>query len=336
MTETMSVDSPAAQAIREAAGELAAHRKRPCLLYVSRQVVYTDVLTVGAALDGVPPAPLDVLVASPGGDIEAAYLVARELRRRTPALAVYLPFRVKSAAALLALAADELVFGGLGELGPLDAQYEEKQAHDFPLSASRLLLDTALKEVEERAIASYDQAINRILKASGMKPFEACTKAAEFVGTLYGPLLAKLDPVRLAESARGLSLGRAYATRLLRRYRPTLPEADRHALLDRLVTTYPAHSFIIDAEEATDLGLPVRDPDPTEAGLLDRLCLSLIEFGIDEDLIELVRPPAKRIAASGREKGGVPRPEPARHGKRSRARPTDTSRRRGAHDTPAT
>jgi hypothetical protein len=120
--------------------------------------------------------------------------------------------------------------------------------------------------------------------------------------------IARLDPVRLAESARGLALGRGYADRLLRRYRPALPEAERQRLLDRLVTTYPAHGFVIDREEATELGLPVRDPDKTEADLLDSLGLGLIEFGIEEDLIELVKRPATRTAAPRREMKKVPRP----------------------------
>lgn len=33
---------PGEAAIREAAAELRAHRKRPCLLYISRQVAYSE------------------------------------------------------------------------------------------------------------------------------------------------------------------------------------------------------------------------------------------------------------------------------------------------------
>jgi hypothetical protein len=106
------------QAIHEAAAELCAHRGRPCLLFVSRQVAHSDLFDLWEALGSREPEALDVIVASPGGDIEAAYLVARELRRRAKQLTIYVPFRTKSAAALIALAADELVLGTLGELGP--------------------------------------------------------------------------------------------------------------------------------------------------------------------------------------------------------------------------
>jgi hypothetical protein len=237
MGESVNPKEAAAEAIRETAKELQQYRKRPCLLYISRQVAHSDVLALWEALDDEQPTELDVIVSSPGGDIEAAYLVARELRRRVPALTVFIPFRTKSAATLLALAADELVIGSLGELGPLDAQYEEKQAHDFPLSTSRLLLDTALRDLEERAVACYDTAITRILAQSKMRPFEACSKASEFVGTLYGPLLAKLDPVRLAESARGLALGRAFSGGTARPSRRTTASASSTAWLRAIPPT---------------------------------------------------------------------------------------------------
>jgi hypothetical protein len=133
MGESSSQRGPVVESIRETAEALRVHRKRPCLLYISRQVAHSDVVAVRAALEDERLTALDVIVSSPGGDVEAAYLVARELRRRVQTLTVYIPFRTKSAATLIALAADELVLGSLGELGPLDAQYEEKQAHDFPL-----------------------------------------------------------------------------------------------------------------------------------------------------------------------------------------------------------
>jgi len=106
------------QRIRELAAELRTHRQHPCLLFVSRTIQHSDVLAVRAALEEGRGDHLDLIVVSPGGDIEAAYLVARELRRRFTSLAVFVPFQAKSAATLLCLAGDELVLGSLGELGP--------------------------------------------------------------------------------------------------------------------------------------------------------------------------------------------------------------------------
>jgi hypothetical protein len=283
--------------IRELAAELLRYRQRPCLVFVSRSLVHADVLAVRDALGEEAGEHLDLLVSSPGGDIEAAYLVARELRRRFAQLTVFVPFRAKSAATLLCLAADELVLGSLGELGPLDQQGDEKQKADSPLNTSRLVPFKALQQLQHGAAEMYDELVGRIARKSGMRLFEAGSKAAEVTQGLYGPIFAQLDPVHLAESARGLEIGGEYAERLLRRYRPALWAANGPKLLDRLVHAYPTHGFIIDREEAEELGLPIRAPAGPEAALLDRLALALITFGTEQDLIALAGPPPATVAA---------------------------------------
>ena len=82
-----------AQKIREAAAALAAVRERPCLLYISRAVDRADILTVRHLLTDWEGDSLDLIVGSPGGDIEAAYLLTRELKRRVAHLNILVPFR---------------------------------------------------------------------------------------------------------------------------------------------------------------------------------------------------------------------------------------------------
>jgi hypothetical protein len=274
--------------MRELAGGLAALRKHPCLLFVSSTIQGQDVVTLRKALGNQQGEHLDVIVASPGGDVGAAYLVARELRRRFARLTVYVPLQAKSAAILLCLAAEELVLGPLGELGPLDQQYDEKQQADFPLSTSRLVPFRALDQLQRVAAGTYDELVGRILEKSGMRPFEACSKAAELTSSLYGPLFAQVDPTRIAECARGLELGMEYALRLLRRYRPELEDKQARKIVHALVHTYPSHGFIIDFEELAELGLPVRGPEADEIPFVDELALALVEFGTETDLIDLV------------------------------------------------
>ena len=72
------------------------------------------------------------------------------------------PFRAKSAASLICLAADELILGRLGEIGPLDQQYDEKMTADFPLSTSRLLQDTALTELQERVLGCQTRPLHLV------------------------------------------------------------------------------------------------------------------------------------------------------------------------------
>jgi hypothetical protein len=151
MATTKSDTTEAEQQIRELAANLRAHRERPCLLFVSRNLVHADVATVRAALEDETGEHLDVIVGSPGGDVEAAYLVARELRRRFEQLTVFVPFQAKSAATVLCLAADELVLGSLGELGPLEQQYAYP-THGFVIDreeAEELSLPTRVPDDQE-------------------------------------------------------------------------------------------------------------------------------------------------------------------------------------------
>jgi hypothetical protein len=309
------------QRIRELAAEVRTHRQHPCLLFVSASIQHSDVLAVRAALEEERGPHLDLIVASPGGNIESAYLVARELRRRYTSLAVFVPFQAKSAATLLCLAGDELTLGSLGELGPLDQQVDEKQKADGPLNTSRLLPFKALQQLQHGATEMYDDVVRRVSEKSGMRLFEACSKAAELTQGLYGPLFGQLDPAHLAESARGLEIGVEYAERVLKRYRPALWADQGPKLLDRLVHGYPTHGFTIDQEEAHELGIPTRIPDAQEAALLDQLALALIAYGTTSDLITLVGPPAAAIRTTPLTPEHLPRETHARPRVRRRHQP---------------
>lgn len=284
--------------LRKLGRDWAKAREIPCLLFVSRSIVTADLLAVRRALEGMEEECLDVLVASPGGDIAAAYLIARELRRRFERVTAIVPFRAKSAATLICLGCDEIVMGSLGELGPLDEQVNEKQAADFPLNTSRLVPSKSLAQLQQAAVDTFESVAGRILEKSGMRPFDACTKAAELTTSLYAALYAQIDPSRLGESARALETGSEYAVRILRRYRSEIDPDQAKQIVHRLVHGYPSHGFVIDLEEAQDLTLPVRPGKEAETPILEELAMALIEFGIDEDLIELAGPPPGAIESA--------------------------------------
>jgi ClpP class serine protease len=108
--------------------------------FISRNLTHADVLTVRNLLADWKGEALDLIVGSPGGDIEVAYFLVRELRRRTDHLGIFVPFRAKSAPTLLCLAAEELILGSLGKLGPLDQQYDQTQRADFSSGSEGLLV----------------------------------------------------------------------------------------------------------------------------------------------------------------------------------------------------
>ena len=82
----------------------------------------------------------------------------------------------------------------------------------------------------------------------------------------FTPLYSQIDPLLVGEAGRAMSIGSAYGQRLLRYGKNILP-----AELQKLITNYPYHGFVIDRQEASDLFKVVRDPSKEELRLLEFL-----------------------------------------------------------------
>ena len=65
---------------------------------------------------------VDLLINSPGGDINAAEKIVTLMRDRFDSIRVIVPNQAKSAATLIATASDSIIMGYLSELGPIDSQ----------------------------------------------------------------------------------------------------------------------------------------------------------------------------------------------------------------------
>lgn len=94
--------------------------------------------------------PLHLLLASPGGDGETAIRIVRSLQARCTELTVVLPDMAKSAATILCLGADRIVFGPGGDLGPVDSQMRYPNG---TLASAKELVE-AVDEAEKRITAT--------------------------------------------------------------------------------------------------------------------------------------------------------------------------------------
>jgi hypothetical protein len=74
-------------------------------------------------IHGLPDAPLDLIVHSPGGSAEATEMVVHYLRSKFTHIRVIVPQAAMSAATMLACAADEIIMGKHSALGPIDPQF---------------------------------------------------------------------------------------------------------------------------------------------------------------------------------------------------------------------
>lgn len=136
--------------IREINGEAGGHLI--CYVAPTSEINRLDTLALVDLLHNVPLGqPIDLLLHSPGGDIDAAEKLITLIRKRAGSarVRVIVPDFAKSAATLIALGADTIVMSDSSELGAIDPQVtlEDSDGHPFTLSAQSYL-DAYTKHAE--------------------------------------------------------------------------------------------------------------------------------------------------------------------------------------------
>jgi hypothetical protein len=199
-----------------------------------------------------------------GGAADAAYQLVRALRRRYRRLIVYVDDGCKGAGMLLALAADELVISDFGELGPLDlvSQHPVTPGH----GESGLAPVQGLHALRAEAETSFERYLTRFRSTRNLRMSSraALEHASALAIGLMSPMFAQIDPLQVAEVDRAMRTATLYAQRI---------GADhlKEGALDRLLTGYPSHDFVIDREEANELFRTVRPPTDDERAFLVQL-----------------------------------------------------------------
>ena len=170
----------------------------------------------------------------------------------------------KSAGTLIAVGSHTIVMTDRGELGPLDVQIGQ-QDELYGLQ-SGLVTVQALETLQEQSFSYFETGFLKLTSRSGgrITTRTAAELASSLAGTLFGQLYAQLDPMRLGENYRQMLVSREYATRLAR-------TANVTEWIDRLITSYPSHGFVIDRAEAMNLFPDVREPSAVETALAGQL-----------------------------------------------------------------
>ena len=228
---------------------------------------------------------LDVIIQTPGGDIDAAYKITKLLRNSSKIINMIVPLYAKSAGTLVCIAGDTIIMTTLAELGPLDTQIREEQEGDSPTYRSALNGFKALEQVQLHTLETLDITVKLILQRSGMKMSEAVTLATKFAGSTSGTLYQQLDPKKIGECARVLEIGERYGIIILTKYLGwTEDKADE--VIKTLVKSYPAHSFVIDSDELCSLGFPAKSASEEEEIILDKMRKTLLQT--KGDFIKLI------------------------------------------------
>jgi len=230
-----------------------ARAKPAVFLFVGEALDLPHVVKVRDALGTQMFNDLDLVINSGGGSIHAAYQIIELLRLHTKTLCACVPFYAKSAATLLCIGADSVVLDELAQLGPLDTQiYEEKKGGKGEFTSALNPFKT-LEQLQKFSLETLDIAVKMIAGRSGMDLDDSLKHAIDFVRVTTGPLFNQLNPEKLGEYSRALSVGTEYGKRLLRRF-TTWDEDKRASVLERLVHGYPSHEYIIDYHELREIG----------------------------------------------------------------------------------
>lgn len=198
-----------------------------------------------------------------GGDANIAYRVARCLQRSYKDFYVLVSGWCKSAGTLVVIGADEVIMGEHGQLGPLDVQLSKPD--EIFESTSGLDTIQAMNFLKSKAFSQFEDSFLDLKVGSGNRlSTKTATEIAITLTTgLFQPIYQQIEPNRLGEIARAMSIAQEYGQRLDN-------ESDnlKSRALQRLVNGYPSHRFVIDREEAKDLFKRVREPSQDEQALV--------------------------------------------------------------------
>jgi hypothetical protein len=184
-----------------------------------------------------------LVICTYGGDIDAAYIIARHLKRRYQKFILFVFGHCKSAGTLLALGANELYVSHNAEFGPLDVQLRKED--ELGARNSGLDIRQSLASLQEAAYTMFTRYFFGLkFSTSGALTTKTTAEIASALTVgLLSPITAQLDPLRIGEFDRAVNVAIEYGHRL----------SGDPIRVDRLVSKYSTHSFVIDVEEAREI-----------------------------------------------------------------------------------
>lgn len=267
-------------------------RGRPgVFLFIVESLELQHVIHLRQVLGAQQFEDVDLVINSGGGSIHAAYQIIELLRLHTKRINACVPFYAKSAATLLCVGADAIVVDELAQLGPLDTQILEEKKGGKAEFTSALNPFKTLEQLQKFSLETLDIAVKMIATRSGMDLDDCLKHAIEFVRATTGPLFTQLNPEKLGEYSRALSVGTEYGARLLRRF-TSWDDEKRAAVLEKLVHGYPSHDYIIDYHELQEMGFDAKLFSDAERSAVQGL---FKQIAADKTLVELVLPAKQSV-----------------------------------------
>ncbi len=223
--------------------------------YINLTNIISNKVSTGTKRDS-----LILILTTAGGDPDYGYRIGRAINHYYENTTILIPDVCKSAGTLIAIAGKSLIIGDLGELGPLDIQF--RKADEMGEQSSTLNIFKTVNELQNATLESFRHFVTDIRYGSGIGTKLSSEIASNLTKAMISPIAAQIDPIKLGEHNRALQIAKEYATRL----NETANNLVSKDALQKLVSGYPCHSFVIDRKEAQQIFKLVRKPtDEREA-----------------------------------------------------------------------
>jgi hypothetical protein len=205
-----------------------------------------------------------LVLSTPGGDPHAGYRIARALQHCYGKFDALVPRYCKSAGTLALVGASRLYLDDMSELGPLDVQV--KKGDEVIGRNSGLDIIQAVNYVQNQAMTAFRAYLKELTEDIGLSTKTASDISSGLTTGIFEPIVAQIDPTRLAEMQRAMEIAYAYGYRLAEKSGNM-----RDGGLVQLVTGFPSHGFVIDRKEARNIFIDVQKP----AGVLSTISTAL-------------------------------------------------------------
>ena len=258
---------------RSAVQALQDNRNHPLLAYVTSRrenlpafvshdaipIIYEHLLRL---IPNPPADQLDVLVITFGGDTTVPLVLQNVMREFARKVCVLVPAECLSAGTMIALGANEIVMGRLGQLSPIDPSLTH------PLNPQSPIVQTLATGQPGNPLVPIE--VEQVFSYLSLARDKAKLKSPDAAIRVFESLVQKVHPIALGEIHRTHSLIRKLAEELLK-----LHMGDRRAIaaiIEALTEKLYSHSYRISRRQAElNLKLPVVHAETNTESLMMQL-----------------------------------------------------------------
>ncbi|OGP67366.1 MAG: hypothetical protein A2W27_05000 [Deltaproteobacteria bacterium RBG_16_44_11] len=207
---------------------------------------------------------LDLFLNSPGGFLDSAYKITRICKEYSEEFNVIVPLAAKSAATVICLGANEIVMTVFAELGPIDPIIQ----HPYKPNV----------RVPARSIKDYFEFLSST-------ETEKISIDQQFKTQMFN----LLDPYLIGTYQTALKSSKQIAEKLLKENALKDKPQSVDEAVKKLTEYYYSHSYVINRQEARDIGLNVTNAENTPG--LDKAVRQLLivyqQFMMQNNIMKL-------------------------------------------------